>query len=204
MDRWQKLEIAIKAIAAIAVPLAIAWAGNEISVANKQKDSETKFVELATAVLNKEPSANQSADSKNLRKWAVDVINKFSGVPMSAETAEALVRTTALPTVTARPAAVQEEQDSQATWGVVFGGDRTLEDAKHETTVTAKAMGIGEGVVFRRQGSFRSVKVFVNRAEAEDALGKAKAQRASSYIVNMGKWCPSSVDRGGYYECTIP
>ena len=204
MDGWQKLEIASKVIAAIFVPIAIGWAGNKISLANQQRDSETKFVELATAVLNKEPLASQPTDSKNLRKWAVDVINKFSGVPMSAETAEALVRTTALPNVNAKPTAVQEDQELQSTWGVVFGGDRTLAEAKHETTVTAKVMGIGEGIVFRRQGSFRSVKVLVNRAEAEEALGKAKAQRASSYIVNMGKWCPSSVARNGYYECTVP
>jgi hypothetical protein len=206
VERWQKLEIASKVIAAVFVPLAIGWAGNQISLANKQKDSETKFVELATAVLNNAPSASQPEDSKSLRKWAVEVINKYSGVPMSAETKDALVRTTALPlpAPAGTPRATQDEPDSQGTWGVVFGGDRTLAEARHETTVTAPAMGIGEGAVFRRQGSFRSVKVFVNRAEAEDALGKAKAQRSSSYIVNMGKWCPSSTERDGYYECSVP
>lgn len=55
MDGWQKLEVVSKIAAAILVPLAIGWAGNQISLANKQRDSETKFVELAAAVLNKEP-----------------------------------------------------------------------------------------------------------------------------------------------------
>lgn len=204
MDGWQKLEVVSKIAAAILVPLAIGWAGNQISLANKQRDSETKFVELAAAVLNKEPPGNQSADSKDLRRWAVDVINKFSGVPMSAKTAEALVQTTALPAPADTQQHAQADSGADGTWGVVFGGDKTLLEAKHETTVTAKSMGIGEGEIFRRQGSFRSVRVFVNRAEAEDALGKAKAQRSSSYIVNMAKWCPTSVERAGYFECAVP
>lgn len=200
MEGWQKLEVLSKVVAAIFIPLAVAYLGNQVATANKQRDSETKFVELATAILNKEPGTHQTPESKNLRKWAVDVINRFSGVSMSDATAEALIQTTALPQVTPT-SSVAPAQDPAGTWGVVFGGDNSLEAAKHEVTKTAERMGIGPGEVFRRAGSFRSVKVFVSRSEAEDAVGKARTVRSSSYVVNMSTWCPTSEPKAGYFEC---
>ncbi|MBQ5946051.1 hypothetical protein [Massilia sp. ST3] len=202
MDGWQKLEIGSKVVAAIFIPLAVAYLANEVASTNKQRDSETKFVELATAILSKEPQAgagNRDADNKNLRKWAVDVINRFSGVPMSEETAAALIQNTAsFPQVVAPG---NTEQDPGGTWGLVFGGDTTLDAATHEVTKTAAQMGIGQGEVFRRAGSYRSVRVFVSRSEAEDALWKARSVRPSSYVVNMSKWCPTSEQMKGYFEC---
>lgn len=203
MDSWQKLEVVSKVAAAVFIPLAVAYLGNQVATSNKQRDSETKFVELATAILSKDPARDQPPESRNLRKWAVDVINRFSGVPMSEETADALIQKTALPQVAAvqQPVAVP---DPAGTWGVVFGGDTTLDSAKHEITVTAGRMGIGPGEVFRRAGSFRSVKVYVSRSEAEDALGKARVVRPSSYVVNMSTWCPTSEPKTGYFECGSP
>ena len=204
MDRWQKIEIASKVAAAVLIPLTVAYLGNQVASSNKQRDSETKFVELATAILAKEPGSNQTPESKSLRKWAVDVINRFSGVPMSEATVDALIQTTALPQVMPAGAAAVESSDAAGTWGLVFGGDTTLESARFEATKTAERMGIGQGEVFRRSGSYRSVKVFVSRADAEDALGKARAVRPSSYVVNMSTWCPTSEQRSGYFECRAP
>lgn len=203
MEGWQKLEVVSKVVAAILIPLAVAYLGNQVATSNKQRDSETKFVELATAILSREPGASQTQENKSLRRWAVDVINRFSGVPMSEATVEALIQTTALPQVTPVVAATPA-QDPAGTWGVVFGGDTTLESAKHEVTKTAERMGIGQGEVFRRAGSFRSVKVYVSRSEAEDAVGKARAVRPSSYVVNMSTWCPTSEPKQGYFECSAP
>jgi len=200
MDGWQKLEIMSKVVAAVFIPVAIAVLANNLAAANKQRDSETKFVEIATAILSKEPSPSQTPESKSLRTWAVEVIDKFSGVPMPKATAEALIRSTSLPAVN-QPA---QPTDSEGTWGLIFGGDSSVQAAKQEVTVTAKKMGIGEGSIFRRAGSFRSVKVFESRSDAEDALGKARVVRPRSYLVNMTKWCPTSSDRGGYYECSVP
>jgi hypothetical protein len=148
MNGWQKLEVLSKLVAAVLIPLAVAFLGNQLAAANKQKDTETKFVEIATAILSKEPTTSQSAESRSLRKWAVSVINRFSGVPMSEETANALVQSTALPLPI--PAVdLVESSDSVGTWGVVFGGDTTLEGANQEVTVTAKKMGLGSGTIFR-------------------------------------------------------
>jgi hypothetical protein len=205
MENWQKLEVLSKVAAAILIPLALAKGANDLSQSNKQRDIEAKFVELSTNILSKEPSPTQSADAKSLRKWAVDVINKFSGVPLSAQAEQSLIEREALPLPppAATPAAAAAAAPgSDVTWGLVFGGDTTLAAATFETTVTAKKMGLQDAAVFRRSGSFRSVKVLANRAEAEDALGRAKAVRESSYLVNMVKWCPTSSLQNGYYECS--
>lgn len=198
MENWQKVEIISKVFAALFIPLAVAYLANQVATTNKQRDSETKFVELATAILSKEPTIDQKIENKSLRKWAVDVINRFSGVPMSEQTADALIKNTALPSITSLTGTSVAESD---TWGVVFGGDTTLDAANFEVTKTAARMGINNGEVFRRAGSYRSVKVFTSRSEAEDALGKAQIVRPSSYIVNMSTWCPTSEQKVGYFEC---
>ncbi|PTV50754.1 hypothetical protein [Acinetobacter pittii] len=198
MENWQKVEIISKVFAALFIPLAVAYLANQVATSNKQRDSETKFVELATAILSKEPTIDQKIENKSLRKWAVDVINRFSGVPMSEQTADALIKNTALPPITPVNGTSVVESD---TWGVVFGGDTTLDAANFEVTKTAARMGINNGEVFRRAGSYRSVKVFTSRSEAEDALGKAQIFRPSSYIVNMSTWCPTSEPKVGYFEC---
>lgn len=206
VDNWQKLEVVSKVAAAVLVPWAIAYLANNVSLINKQRDVEVKFVELATVILNSKPTGQQNADSddsKSLRKWAVDVINKFSGVPMSAEAEKAVIERQALPL----PSAIQlrpDATDIDVTWGVIFGGDATLNAANHEIKVTAKLMGISDATIFRRSGSFRSVKTYVNRMEADAALEKAKSIRESSYLVNMAKWCPTSIPREGYFECSGP
>lgn len=204
MEGWQKLEILSKVAAALFIPLAIAYIGNDFASANKQRDTETKFVEIATAILSKEPPKDQGTDSKSLRKWAVAVIDRFSGVPMTEETAEALIKSTALPQTTPVFQERFTEPDQDATWGVVFGGDPTLAAAKDEVTRTAERMGIGQGTIFRRAGSFRSVRVYVSKSEAEDALGRAKSVRADAYLVNMRNWCPTSSEKEGYFECAAP
>lgn len=200
MNGWQKLEIISKILAALLIPLAVAYLANQVATANKQRESETKFVELATAILSKEPGVNQGKDSANLRRWAVAVIDRFSGVPMPEETADALIQSTALPSI-ASPAAGGSPADPLGTWGVVFGADSSLEAARHEVIQTAKRMGIEAAEIFRRAGSFRSVKVYVSRSEAEDAVGKARAVRPDAYVVDMSLWCPTSTPRDGYYEC---
>lgn len=199
MDRWQKAEVISKILGALAIPVAVAILGSQVAEANKQRDSETKFVELAITILSKEP---HTADDKNvgkdnsLRRWAIDVVNSYSGVNMAKETENALLQN-----VTSFPSTAMAVPDPAGTWGVVFGGFPTLEAAKDESILADQRTGIGRAEIFRRAGSFRTVKVFVSRSEAEDALGKANTIRRS-YIVNMSTWCPSSEPRTGYFECT--
>lgn len=198
MDRWQKAEIISKILGAIAIPVSVAILGSQVAEANKQRDSETKFVELAITILSKEPdtAGNKNVGEENsLRRWAIDVVNSYSGVNMAKETEKALLQN-----ISSFPSAAIPLPDLDGTWGVVFGGFPTLESAKEES-ILAERVNIGRGEIFRRAGSFRTVRVLVSRSEAEDVLGKANTIRRS-YLVNMSKWCPSSEPKSGYFECT--
>ena len=200
MDGWAKLETLSKVIAAIFIPVAIAWMGNQLSAFNKQKDTETKLIELATTILTKDSGPNPSEETKHLRNWAVGVINVYSGVPMNDTTKDALVSGSI-----SLPAKQLENQttDAAGTWGVVFGGDKTLEEAQYEIKHTAKSVGVNKAQIFLRSAAYRSVAVYTSRTEAEDALGKLKTVRSSSYIVDMTKWCPNTNISKDYYECII-
>lgn len=171
--------------------------GNEISVSNKKKETETKLVELATIILSKEAAPNQSIESRNIRKWAVDVINTYSGVPMSVETQSALIDKVSFPTVTTN------SDESSSTFAVIFGADKTLEEAMHEVNVNAKKAGITNAQVFLRSGTYRSAVVYTSKSDAEESLGKLKQIRKDSFVVNMSKWCPNTLKQDKYFECKI-
>jgi predicted chitinase len=92
-DPWEKLRTISSVIAAIVIPVAVAWVGNDFSKALKEREIQGKFVELAVQILREEPSKQAAG----LRDWATEVLNKYSGVPFSAETKKALIESTPLP-----------------------------------------------------------------------------------------------------------
>jgi len=93
IDPWEKLKTVSSIIAAIVIPLAVAWVGDGFSQALKEREIQGKFVELAVQILREEPSKQEAG----LRDWATQVLNKYSGVPFSAETKKALIESTPLP-----------------------------------------------------------------------------------------------------------
>lgn len=96
---------------------------------------------------------------------------------------------------------VQNDADTVSTWGVVFGGDTTLEEAKREVEVANTKFGIPNASIYFRQKSYRSVAIADSRSLAEQILLKAKSRRADAYIVSMSSWCPKATARDGYHEC---
>ena len=92
-DPWEKLKTISSVIAAIVIPVAVAWVGDGFSQALKEREIQGKFVELAVQILREEPSKQAAG----LRDWATEVLNKYSGVPFSAETKKALIESTPLP-----------------------------------------------------------------------------------------------------------
>lgn len=98
----------------------------------------------------------------------------------------------------------QTSTGSVVTWGVVYGGDRTLDAAKYEVQTIAPKLGLTNAAIYYRNNSFRSVATTTDRLQAEQLLKKAKERRKDSYIVNMSTWCPSAKERNGYFECLSP
>jgi hypothetical protein len=79
-------------VSAIAIPVVGYW----VSSALKNKEIEGKFVELAVDILKAEPTDAQ----RNLRKWATQVINNYSGVRLSDEASKDLINTIVIPSST--------------------------------------------------------------------------------------------------------
>lgn len=65
--------------ATILIPLAIAIVGYWVSSAIKESENRVKYIELAIGILEKPPST----DNENIRLWAIEVMDKYSEVPIN-------------------------------------------------------------------------------------------------------------------------
>jgi hypothetical protein len=75
-------------VAAIAIPLVLGLSGYFVNHTLKTKESQTKMVELAISMLSRQPQGSQ--EDKQLRGWAVDVIQRFSGVTIPPDARKSL------------------------------------------------------------------------------------------------------------------
>ena len=87
---WEGLKAISAFLAATIIPITIAITGHVFSKAIKERELQGKFVELAVDILKSEPTA----DNRNIRKWATQVIDKYSGIPLGADASRELIETT--------------------------------------------------------------------------------------------------------------
>lgn len=88
-SNWQQTLSALSAAAAaVLIPIVLAIVGNRYTVAIKEREIEGRFVELALNILKEEPTK----ENENVRKWAVQVVNNYSGVPLGAAAENDLVQ----------------------------------------------------------------------------------------------------------------
>lgn len=93
------------------------------------------------------------------------------------------------------------EKDTEDKWGVVFGGDTTLDAAEHEINI-AKNKGFKNPKIYLRKKFYRSIIPFESKEEANLHLEEIRTNiRDSAYIVNLTRWCRSSKKENGYYKC---
>lgn len=93
MSGWEKLKIISNAFAAVIIPIAVAWIGYEYTQSISEREIQGKFVELAVDILRVEPKS----EDKALREWGTQIINKYSGVPLTKELRKELIDKTRLP-----------------------------------------------------------------------------------------------------------
>src|SRR5262245_59200715 len=98
MDSWEKTKTLSSIACAVVIPVVLLVVGNRFSTALKERELQGKFVELAVAILREQPTE----ETKNLRDWATQVINAYSGVPLSPRTKQDLIEKTPLPSGAAR------------------------------------------------------------------------------------------------------
>jgi hypothetical protein len=78
-----------KIFAAIVIPVVIAIVGHEYSKAVKQREIEAKYVELAVGIL-RSPPVDEAFD---IRSWAVEVVDRHSGIKLSPAQRDDFIRT---------------------------------------------------------------------------------------------------------------
>lgn len=86
------LDIVIKAIAAIGIPLVLLSIGNDFTSSLKEREVRHELVKVAVGILQQEPKP----ETEDLRRWAAQVVNDYSGVPLGSAQ-EQLVNNLALP-----------------------------------------------------------------------------------------------------------
>lgn len=86
-NNWEKLKVISTTASIVIIPLVIAFLGNLYSKSIKEKEIQGRFVELSLQILKDKPSE----ENKNIRKWAVDVINEYSGVKLEPDAKKDLI-----------------------------------------------------------------------------------------------------------------
>ena len=89
-DFWDKAQVTAIALSAAALPVVIAIIGNSFSASTKEKEIRLKTVEIAVNVLSQDPKTNTALPQ--LREWAINVVDSYSGIPLSALAREELLK----------------------------------------------------------------------------------------------------------------
>lgn len=134
----------------------------------------------------------------SIYKEIVEVIGTFAAADLAGQEEQRARAEAALPT-----SGGASDASNAASWGVVFGADRTLAAAKPEVGTNAEKWGLTNAKIYLRRGVYRSVAIAKDRADAEDLLYKAHANAAgrSPYIVNLATWCPRPTEGDDFIEC---
>jgi hypothetical protein len=91
MNGWEKLKI----LSAAFVPAVIALVGYWYTSAISEREVQAKFVELGVTILQAPPTTAAT----NLREWATEVLNRYSGVPLDKATRNDLIENIPLPSI---------------------------------------------------------------------------------------------------------
>ena len=127
MTYWEKFKICSNAFAAIFIPIAVAAIGWFYTQSISEREIQGKFVELAVEILETEPTPK----NMELRKWGTQIINKYSGVPLTQELQKGLIDKTRLPHREYVPISTEERiKKLSERWRPVFDFIRDTYDEK--------------------------------------------------------------------------
>jgi len=90
-DTWEVLESISKIIAALGIPVVLGVGGWIIQGTVSQQTVSKDYVLLATDILK---TKREAGEDGGLRKWAVDLLNRTSPVPLDEVTAQQLIKGT--------------------------------------------------------------------------------------------------------------
>jgi hypothetical protein len=79
---------ALKWLSTLLLPFVLLYLGHRFASENNERTAQAKFVEIAIQILREAPNE----DRKDLRLWAVKVVDRYAGVPLSQKAAADLVQ----------------------------------------------------------------------------------------------------------------
>ena len=82
-DRWDKVKIFAEIVAIIAVIIY----GHIINSSIKEREINLQLVKVAVDILRTEPNSS----TRILREWAIEIVDNYSGVPLTKDVKEELV-----------------------------------------------------------------------------------------------------------------
>lgn len=126
MNGWEKLKTLGTVIAAVLVPIAIAVVGNVYTEGMKEKEMEARYVELAVDILTQPPTD----DTRAIREWATEVIKRYSDVPLTEPTRQALIEDIPIYQRTITDDELGEAQSILRRLGLYEGGVTGVLDAR--------------------------------------------------------------------------
>ncbi|WP_337660566.1 trypsin-like serine peptidase [Anderseniella sp. Alg231-50] len=91
---WDKAKVIANWVAAIAVPVVLGLSGYFVNLALKSQETQSKMITLAIDILKETP--DPSEDTRSVRTWAADVINRYSDVKLPPKTKEVIIERRAL------------------------------------------------------------------------------------------------------------
>lgn len=83
----------LQVLLGILITGAITLVGHWVTSAIKEREIHAKYVELGVLILQGKPTE----ETKNLRQWAVEVLNQYSGIPINEATQQDLIKNVPLP-----------------------------------------------------------------------------------------------------------
>lgn len=92
-DNVSKINDLLRTIAAVLVPIIVAWLGYSYTSAISNRETAVRFVELAIDILQENPV---EGEREPLREWAIEVVNQNSVVKLSEEAKTILIEKRAL------------------------------------------------------------------------------------------------------------
>ncbi len=175
----------------------------QLDATNNDLSGAKQVIEDLTSRLNAANEAMKKAYTETsdaaLKKELEALLDKNKEASQAASATGASIANTLQSNALLVTLAQQSLYSGSTSWGIVFGGDSTLDAAQYEIS-RAKKAGFANTTLFLRQGYYRSVVLFESREAAVARLGDIQKLRAGAYIVNMEKWCPVKPNMNEAYQ----
>jgi hypothetical protein len=89
-DTWDKFESLSRVLAALLIPIVLGLIGSWYTSAQKQRELDARFAEVALNILARPPNPSDTTD-RYVRQWAAKLVSRYSGLPLGDSAVKSVV-----------------------------------------------------------------------------------------------------------------